>query len=532
MEPTLTHVITGEASAVDPTSSAVALDPQWFEVLFRQNAQPVWIFDPRTLEFLDVNDAAVQRYGYPRERFLSMTLKDIRPPEDVPALLDAVMSTDRGRRVSGEWRHLSSTGELIYAEVATYAVTWRDRPARLAVVSDVTERHHAEETLKRTIQDYRGLFENAHDAILIISADDENGDERVLDVNRRACEVYGYSRSEFIGMPLRSIAQDPAKAVEHLRWTVERGSTLHVESVHRRHDGSAMAIEINAAAVTYQQHQAVMSINRDVTARRQAEERLRREEQRRRLHVEQTPLGVIEWDINFCVTTWNPGAQRIFGFSSQEAIGRCARDWLIPESARVHVERIWQELLASRGGLRSTNENLTKDGRLILCEWYNTPLVDEHAQVVGVASLVQDVTEAVVTRRALERSEAMYRAVAESVADAVSLHDMDGRITFVTAAVQRIIGFEPHELLGRDAYELMHPDDRARVRADAHEALLRGQPAWVEWRWQHRDGSYVWVETNATVLPGEHGKPAQILCATRDISRRKREQVQADANQV
>ena len=84
-------------------AEASALDNPWYRALFVDNHQPAWIFDPETLAFLAVNDAAVQRYGYPRDKFLTMTMKDIRPPEDVPALLDSVANLEFGRRVSGEW---------------------------------------------------------------------------------------------------------------------------------------------------------------------------------------------------------------------------------------------------------------------------------------------------------------------------------------------------------------------------------------------------------------------------------------------
>src|SRR5205085_11925900 len=123
------------------------------------------------------------------DQFLTMTIRDIRPAEDIPALLDRIANFESGRYISGEWRHLTSDGKLIYAEVASYDWEYDGRPARLNVINDVTERHLAEEALKRTIQDYRGLFENAHDAILIVDAEDA----RVLDANQRACDVYGFT---------------------------------------------------------------------------------------------------------------------------------------------------------------------------------------------------------------------------------------------------------------------------------------------------------------------------------------------------
>ncbi|HMD16361.1 MAG TPA: PAS domain S-box protein, partial [Terriglobales bacterium] len=137
-----------------------------------------------------------------------------------------------------------------------------------------------------------------------------------------------------------------------------------------------------------------------------AEEEIRKSEQRLRIHVEHTPLAVIEWDLEHHVVAWNAAAERIFGFSREEAMGRHA-SFMVPPAFRQQVDEVGQRLVAQKGGERSTNENITKDGRTISCEWYNTPLVDESGRVLGVASLVQDVTERVALEEKLRQSQKM-----------------------------------------------------------------------------------------------------------------------------
>jgi diguanylate cyclase (GGDEF)-like protein/PAS domain S-box-containing protein len=124
-----------------------------------------------------------------------------------------------------------------------------------------------------------------------------------------------------------------------------------------------------------------------------AEEVLRLSHQRLLSHREHTPLAVIEWNTDFEVTDWNQAAEGIFGFTKEEMLGRHPSERILPENAREKVTEIWAELLNNKGGTRSRNENVTKDGRTILCEWYNTPLVDQDGKVIGVASLVDDITE-------------------------------------------------------------------------------------------------------------------------------------------
>lgn len=182
--------------------------------------------------------------------------------------------------------------------------------------------------------------------------------------------------------------------------------------------------------------------------RRRVEEALRQSQQRILLHRRQTPLGVIEWDTDFLVTSWNPAAERIFGFTSSEAMGRHAAELIVPSSAREHVDAIWSDLLRRKGGTRSTNENITRDGRTLLCEWFNTPLVDASGNVVGVASLVLNTTE----RRQLETQlqQAQKMEAIGQLAGGVA-HDFNNLL-------QAILGYDEMVLLETPSDDPRHPD--------------------------------------------------------------------------
>ncbi|HEY0545050.1 MAG TPA: response regulator [Pyrinomonadaceae bacterium] len=123
---------------------------QRYRLLFESNPQPMWVFDYDTLRFLAVNDAAVRHYGYSREEFLSMTLKDIRPAADVPALLDDLTKTGAEFEAkSGPWRHRTKDGALILIEVSTHTLDFDGHQAALALLTDITARKAAEEELRQ-----------------------------------------------------------------------------------------------------------------------------------------------------------------------------------------------------------------------------------------------------------------------------------------------------------------------------------------------------------------------------------------------
>ncbi|MDQ3821089.1 MAG: PAS domain S-box protein, partial [Acidobacteriota bacterium] len=156
-----------------------------------------------------------------------------------------------------------------------------------AVARDITERKRAEEAARKA-EEYRNLFKLANDAILII---DPLG-EIVLDVNDKACEVYGLERSDFIGRSLREMSQDPESYEPVLEGILE-GAERRFETVQRSHDGAPIYFHVNASAIEYQGHRAVLTINRDITEQKQAEEALRKSEEQLRQAQKMESIGTL-----------------------------------------------------------------------------------------------------------------------------------------------------------------------------------------------------------------------------------------------
>jgi hypothetical protein len=130
--------------------SALIESERRYRDLFDISPQAMWVFDIETLRFLAVNNAAIRSYGYSRDEFLAMTVKDIRPAEDVAALIDEVATAipdQAGYRPRGQWRHLHKDGSLIYAEVSANDIDFEGRPARIVLVIDVTDRRRLEAQL-------------------------------------------------------------------------------------------------------------------------------------------------------------------------------------------------------------------------------------------------------------------------------------------------------------------------------------------------------------------------------------------------
>ena len=193
---------------------------------------------------------------------------------------------------------------------------------------------------------------------------------------------------------------------------------------------------------------------------KRAKESLKYSERKLALHFEQTLLGVIEWNVEFQVNEWNPAAEMIFGYSREEALGRHARELILPREILGELDVVWDKLLRLKGGEYNTNENITKDGRKILCEWFNTPLVDNDGHVIGVMSLVQDITERRRMEEALKESESRYRAIFETTGAATLIIEEDTIISLVNSEFEKITGYARDETEGKISWTVLIPQRR------------------------------------------------------------------------
>jgi len=123
-----------------------------YQRLFDKNPNPMWIYDLDTYQFLEVNAAAIHHYGYTRSEFLSKTIKDIRPTEDLPKLQTAVGKTHTGFYTSGVWRHIIKTGDLIWVEISSTPVNWKGHRAELILAHNVTDRIEYQKNLQELNQ--------------------------------------------------------------------------------------------------------------------------------------------------------------------------------------------------------------------------------------------------------------------------------------------------------------------------------------------------------------------------------------------
>lgn len=176
------------------TEKALKESEEKYRLMFDKNPQPMLIYKTDTLEFLEVNQAAVAHYGYSREEFLSMTIKDIRPQEDIERLLNALKAENRKFSGSQQWRHKKKNGELIDVEITSHDIVFNGLEARHVLINDITESKKAEST-------NRLLSKALEQSPVSVVVTDAKG--VIQYINQKFTEITGYTPDEAIGLTPR-----------------------------------------------------------------------------------------------------------------------------------------------------------------------------------------------------------------------------------------------------------------------------------------------------------------------------------------
>lgn len=393
------------------TAKALAESEVRFRRLVNSAADSIFVHDMEG-NIVDVNQRACDNLGYSRQELMQLHISDVETQFDAQQPKPVWDDLIAGKSIRRSGIHQRKDGSTFPVEISLSAIEFGDTHHLIATGRDISKRLEVQKALEEQRHFLRQIIDvNPH----FIFAKDREG--RFVLVNEALARAYGTTVDGLVGKTdadfnpnkeeVEAFREDDLKVMETQEEKVipeeiitdASGNTRWLQTIKRP------IVDENGRA------NMVMGVSTDITARKEAEEALRESEQRLSLLIQQSPLAVIEWDMEFRVRGWNLAAEKIFGYAEEEAQGQHA-SFIIPEEVRPLVDDVWQGLLAQTGGTRSQNENITADGRKIICEWYNTPLVDEHGDVFGVASLVEDISERVrLAQQAQKSSERRYRQV-------------------------------------------------------------------------------------------------------------------------
>jgi PAS domain S-box-containing protein len=374
------------------SAKALAASERRYSDLFHLSPLPMWVYDVKTYRFLDVNEAAVQVYGYTRAEFLSKTIMDIRPPEDVLPL-DKQLKNDLkpGKFHSIMTRHIKKNGEMILVNANGNSIFYNEYEARLIVAIDNTEKIRTQDALKRSEQRFKQLIQEGSDLIAILN---EEGNikyvsptaERMLGI--RVEELIGKDGFSFIHDEDRDIIRQGFEELE-LKKRVELSPFRIIDHLQQVH-------WLETIITDMRDNEAIAGIitnARDVTQRIVSE--LKNKETLERYNAVAKATSDTIWDCNLQTgeVNWNHGIKNVFGYDLRSETYDWWRQHVHPDDLQKITDIVAANMKSGEARWSSEYRFLCADGKYKFVFDRGFVLFDDEGNAVRMTGAMQDITE-------------------------------------------------------------------------------------------------------------------------------------------
>jgi PAS domain S-box-containing protein len=461
-------------------------------------------------KILFINKSFTDTYGYTEEELLGKNIAIVRSP-----LMDPDIGAEIARETlksgwNGEVLNRHKDGTDFSLELWTSAV--RDEAgipyALVGVARDLSDRKKTEAEIRRSNTKYQLLFENANDSIIIFRP----GDEKILEVNRKACEVYGYTREEFTSLNLHSITLDPDYGEMIAQAIVREEKDGHLSSVHYGKNGNAIHVHSYVYVIDYTGDQAIVSINRDITSRVQTEARLRENEERLRLISENVTdyLAILDAKGIYHYVT---DSYRLLGYDPSAILGTSIFSYVHPDDkVRFANEmKIVTDTYSSRSFEFQFKRNT---GGWMNSEIVINVMVGDSGSELVIA--MRDITERI---RREEDLQKFSMAIKQNPAS-IMITDARGIIEYVNPKFTEMTGYSLNDVVGQNVRML-----RTEETSDPlYDEILRHIQEGKEWRGelrsQRKNGEPYVEKVVISPMRNAQGTVTHFLSISEDITKK------------
>ncbi|MFW6079806.1 MAG: PAS domain S-box protein [Gemmatimonadota bacterium] len=459
----------------------------------------------REFRFTYVNRNAERFFQRSRHDLIGRTFWDVFPTA-IGTEFERAYQQAMNERVPLTFEAPSTLSPGTWLEVRTYP----SDDGITVYARDVTERKRAEEELRRQKIRFENLFESAPEAIAIVDQED-----RILRANTEFGRLFGYARADVIGRTIRDLVVPEAEreaSLELTRRTARERQRISTEAVRLRSDGTPIHVSILTVPFREEESEEPLAygIYRDITERKEADRRLRENEERLRVLVRQMPAVVWTVDRDLRFTMSRGGALEAIGLGEGEVLGLPLAEFFgtdDPDHPPIAAHR------AALDGLPRGFEYAYR-GRTF--QAHVEPLRDEAGEITGVIGVALDVTDRQEIERALRESEEKFRVLVEAAMDGIFIESVEGRILDCNEAGCRMFGYTKDELLGLTIADLV-PRSSAEALPDVITEVT-GDEA-VERVNRRKDGTHFPTEVVTKFV--DVGGERRVIAYVRDISARK-----------
>jgi len=513
-----------------------------YRSFFDANPLPMWIYDLGTLSFLEINNAAIAHYGYGREEFLGMTIADIRPNDDKPALLAAVAragrcAVDRIENATS-WRHLKKDGSMIDVEITSQVLDYKGRSAELVMAFDITERRRSEEAVRKAEEKYRSIYENSNDGIF-----QNTPDGRMISANPALAKILGYASPEELVRERTDIENqgftEPALRENFVRTLEAQGSISDFEYELRRKDGTKVWVCEHTRVVRDSEGRSLFYEGsvQDITERKRAEatrdrmsDALGESKRFAESIAENSTSTIYIFDLETRTSVYtNRNAAESLGYSPAQILEMGAN--FLPTI--IHPEDL-PRLLKQQAHFAEVTDSRVLDLEFRVKDaggewrwtWTRETVFKRRPngaawQIMGTA---QDITERKKTERALWETEERFRLVARATDEAIWDWDIVANTISFSESLGNLFGYRAGEFESTMEFWMsgIHPEDHDQLMASVHAFFASPEQSWSgEYRFRCADGSYAFVYDRGIVVR-DQGKPLRMVGSMMNITERKR----------
>lgn len=433
-----------------------------YRYLFKNNPLPMWIIDLHTFQFLNVNDAAIEHYGYSRNEFLSMTAADIRPENERQKFIQLQRSSNLSVRDRGNWKHLKKDGSIIDVEIITHEILYEGRKARFILSNDITEKVKAEDKLAYEKQLLRTLIDNLPDYIYF-----KDTQSRHLVNNKANLQLIGASNEEeTIGKSVVDFfgAETSKPFIEDDKFIIKTGATVtNMEEVIQLNTGHIKYLLTTKVPVKDKKGKVtgLVGISRDITKQKEVELELRNSKYF--LEKAQKVGHIGHWisEREQGKLTWSEEACDIFGINYNDFDGR-----IETFLNKIHPDDVEKINSATALAIKN-NQPYFIDHRIILSDgtikWVNEQgerISGETGQATMLMGIVQDISERKMVEEKIKQSEKIYKTIASQIPGSlICLFDRDHRYFLLEGDLIERLGYSKERLLGNKVVDVL-PHER------------------------------------------------------------------------
>ena len=527
------------------TEEKLRFDEQRFRTLIEHSSDIISLINLEGI-ITYINPAIEKVLGFKPEERIGANGFELVHPDDMKFLAESFNTLSRDtnspiikgevrlRHKDGSWRTFEGVGSNLVHNNVVEAV--------IANYRDITERKRTEESLKKSEERYRLITENTAHAIAIF---DLNLNPTFISPSIR--KHRGYTVQEAMTLTLDQVLtpdslQQASKmfadqmALES-SGTADPARTVLMELEEYCKDGSTIWVELTASFLRDNNFKPtdILTVTRDITDRKKAEETLKESEKKYRLLADNVNDVIFVLDMNLKYTYISPSVKILRGYEPEEVLKQQSiEQTLTPSSMDLAMKTLSDVMELEKIKHQDITESRTlqlemrrKDGSTVWTEVKFSFIRDENQRPVGILGITRDITERKKAEDKLRFEEQRFRALVEHSSDIIVILTLEGIVTYINPAIERALGYKVEERIGANTLEVIHPDD-LQYLADNVIILFTDTNAPVvqfEMRLRHKDGSWRTFEAVGSNLV--HNNVVEyVIVNYRDITERKRTEVE------